>query len=83
MLREGTLPATLSRVLDPLRPCFTAPTFETFTALVGGLVAQPVGRTVCGMLSGAGLARVWHHARAHRLFSAARWCPPPARAGGG
>ena len=70
-----TLPATLSRVLDPLRSCFTAPTFETFTALVAGLVAQPVGRTVCGMLTGAGLARVWHHARAHRFFSAARWCP--------
>ena len=60
MLREVTLPVTLSRVLDPLRSCFTAPTFETFTALVGGLVAQPVGRTVCGMLTGAGLARVWH-----------------------
>ena len=57
MLRGLTLPATLSRVLDPLRPCFTAPTFETFTALVAGLVAQPVSRTVCGMLSGAGLAR--------------------------
>ena len=75
MLRGLTLPATLSGVLDPLRPCFTAPTFETFTALVAGLVAQPVSRTVCGMLTGAGLARVWHHARAHRFFSAARWCP--------
>jgi hypothetical protein len=75
MLQGLTLPATLSRVLDPLRSCFTAPTFETFTALVAGLVAQPAGRTVCGMLTGAGLARVWHHARAHRFFSAARWCP--------
>ncbi|MCA1672432.1 MAG: transposase [Actinobacteria bacterium] len=75
MLRGLTLPATLSRVLDPLRSCFTAPTFETFTVLVAGLVAQPVGRTVCGMLTGAGLARVWHHARVHRFFSAARWCP--------
>jgi hypothetical protein len=46
-----------------------------FTALVAGLVAQPVSRTVCGMLTGAGLARVWHHCRAHRFFSAARWCP--------
>ena len=45
------------------------------TALVAGLVAQPVSRTVCGMLTGAGLARVWHHCRAHRFFSAARWCP--------
>ena len=75
MLRALTLPATLSRVLDPLRSCFTAPSFETFTALVAGLVAQPVERTVCGMLTGAGLARVWHHCRAHRFFSAARWCP--------
>jgi DDE superfamily endonuclease len=57
------------------RPCFTVPTFETFTGLVAGLFAAPVGRTVCGMLSGAGLARVWHHCRAHRFFSAARWCP--------
>lgn len=75
MLRGVTLPGTLSRVLDPLRPCFTVPTFETFSVLVAGLVAQSVARTVCGVLTGAGLARVWHHARAHRFFSAARWCP--------
>lgn len=56
MLRGVTLSGTLLRVLDPFRPCFTAPTFETFTVLVAGLVAQPVGRTVCGMLTGAGLA---------------------------
>jgi hypothetical protein len=75
MLQGHTLPGTLSRVLTPLRPCFTAPTFEVFTALVTGLLAQPVGRTVCGMLTGAGLARTWHHARAHRFFSTARWDP--------
>ncbi len=75
MLREVTVPVSVSRVLDVFRPCFTAPTFDTFTVLVVGLVAQPVGRTVCGMLTGAGLARVWHHCRAHRFFSTARWCP--------
>lgn len=75
MLQVPTLPGSFARVLEPLRSCFTAPTFATFTALVAGLLAQPVGRTVCGMLVGAGLARVWHHSRAHRLFSAARWCP--------
>jgi hypothetical protein len=78
MLRGLALPGTLSRVLDPLRPCFTVPSFETFTASVVGLVAQPVTRTVCGMLTGAGLTRVWHHARAHRFFSAARCCPRQA-----
>jgi DDE superfamily endonuclease len=75
MPRVVTLPGSVCHVLDVLRPCFTAPTFETFTALLVGLWVQPVGRTVCGMLTGAGLARVWHHARAHRFFSAARWCP--------
>jgi hypothetical protein len=75
MLRCVILPGTLSRVLDPFRLCFTAPSFETFTALVAGLVAQPVGRTVCGMLTGAGLTQLWRHCRAHRFFSSARWCP--------
>jgi len=75
MLQGLTLPGVLSRVLVPFRSCFTAPTFETFTALVAGLVAQPVSRTVCGMLTGAGVARVWHRCQAHRFFSAARWCP--------
>ena len=75
MLQGVTLPGALSRVLVPFRSCFTAPTCEVFTALVAGLLAAPVSRTVCGMLTGAGLARVWHHCRAHRFFSVARWCP--------
>lgn len=75
MLRAVTLPGALSRVLTTVRPCFTAPTFEVFTALVAGLFAQPVSRTVCGMLTGAGLARLWHHSRAHRFFSTTRWQP--------
>jgi hypothetical protein len=75
MLRAPILPSTLSRVLVTFRPCFTTPTFEVFTALVAGLLAQPVSRTVCGMLTGAGLAHLWHHSRAHRFFATARWSP--------
>jgi hypothetical protein len=75
MLRGSTLPGALTRVLATFRPCFTAPTFEVFTALVAGLFTQPVSRTVCGMLTGAGLARMWHHSRAHRFFSTTRWQP--------
>jgi hypothetical protein len=75
MLRVPTLPGALWRVLATFRPCFTAPTFETFTVMVAGLFAQPVRRLVCGMLTGAGLAQIWHHGRAHRFFSAARWSP--------
>jgi hypothetical protein len=41
--------------------------------LVVGLIGQTRRRTVCGMLTGAGLEQVWHHSRAHRLFTNARW----------
>jgi hypothetical protein len=75
MLRVPTLPGSLSRVLEPFRPCFTAPTFTTFVTLLAGMIAQPANRTVCGMLAGAGLAGVCHHSRAHRFFAAARWHP--------
>jgi transposase InsO family protein len=73
MLPDETLPS-LAAVLMVFRRCFTAPTYRTFTGLVVGLIAQTRRRTVCGMLLGAGLQRCWHHARAHRFFSTARWC---------
>jgi hypothetical protein len=73
MLQLETLPASLVGLLWVFRPCFTAPTFRTFAALVAGLVAQPGRRTVCGMLVGAGLAGVRHHWRAHRFFARAVW----------
>ena len=75
MLRGAslTLPTSLMGMLVVFRPCFTAPTFRTFCALGSGLLAQTGRRTVCGMLTGAGLARCWSHHRAHRFFSHARW----------
>jgi hypothetical protein len=68
-----TAPCSLAGLLAAFRPCFTAPTFQTFVGLVVGLIAQTRRRTVCGMLTGAGLNQVWHHSRAHRLFSNGRW----------
>ena len=73
MLRFDTLPATFAALLTPLRPCFTTPTFGTFAALLTGMIAQPARHTVTGMLTAAGLAGVWHHAKAHWFFAGARW----------
>ncbi len=73
MLPGVSLPISLRRLLDAFTGCFTAPTFEVFQAMVLGQVAQTGQRTVCGMLTGAGLATTWSHHRAHRFFSAARW----------
>lgn len=73
MLQVETVPASLAGLLQVFRPCFTAPSYRMFVALLVGMVAQPGRRTVCGMLVGAGVARVWRHGRAHWFFSHARW----------
>lgn len=73
MLPDVTLPASLAGLLLTLRPCFTSRSFETFCGLAAGLAGQVRRRTVCGMLLGAGLGRVWPHDRAHYFFARARW----------
>ena len=67
------VPASLDALLSLLRPCFSQPSFQTFRGLLVGQVCQTGRRTVTGMLVGARLSGVWHHARAHRFFSHARW----------
>jgi hypothetical protein len=69
------VPASLMTLLAAFAPLFTAPSFRTFAALACGFLAQPGKRTVCGMLSGAGLARLWPHDRVHSFFSRAAWDP--------
>jgi DDE superfamily endonuclease len=73
MLPGLTLPPSLMTLLAAFQPLFTAPSFRTFCALAAGFLAQTGRRTVCGMLTGAGLSQVWRHDRAHRFFSHARW----------
>jgi DDE superfamily endonuclease len=68
-----TLPPSLAELLDCFRACFTAPTFQTLCALTTGFLAQTGPRTITGMLADARLAGRWHHSRAHRFFSHARW----------
>jgi hypothetical protein len=75
MLPDATLPvpASLMNVFAVFAPLFTAPSFRTFCGLACGFLAQTGRRTVCGMLAGAGLSRLWPHDRAHWFFSRARW----------
>ena len=67
------VPASLDGLLSLFRPCFTQPTFQTFRAMVVGQISRTHLRTICGMLVGSRLSGVWHHTRAHRFFSCARW----------
>jgi DDE superfamily endonuclease len=77
MLPDAMLPvpASLMTLLAVFSSLFTAPSFRTFTMLACGFLAQSGKRTVCGMLTGAGLSRLWPHDRAHYFFSRARWNP--------
>lgn len=73
MFPDGALPvpASLMTVLAVFAPLFTAPSFRTFVMLACGFLAQSGKRTVCGMLTGAGLSRIWPHDRAHTVSSPA------------
>jgi hypothetical protein len=75
MLPDATLPvpASLMNVLAAFAPLFTVRSFRTFCGLACGFLAQTGRRTVCGMLTGAGLSRLWPHDRAHWFFAGARW----------
>ena len=68
-----SLPRSLADLLVRFTPCFTAPTFATFQAMVAGFLTQPGQRTVTGMLVGARLAGRRHHDLAYRFFATARW----------
>jgi hypothetical protein len=68
-------PSSLASLLSLFRPCFSAPSFVSFSALTLGFLAHVGRHTVTGCLQAAGLAGIWHHARAHRFFSTARWSP--------
>jgi hypothetical protein len=65
-----TAPCSLAGLLAEFRPCFTAPTFQTFIGLVVGLIAQTRRRTVCGMLTGAGLDPMPRSLSGSRLWPA-------------
>jgi hypothetical protein len=77
MLPDAVLPvpASLMTLLAVFSPLFTALSFRAFTALACGFLAQSGKRTVCGMLTGAALSRLWSHDRVHSFFSRARWNP--------
>jgi hypothetical protein len=55
-----TIPGSFAELLGAFRGCFTAPTFTHLHGLVRRLLAQPGPGTVCGMLTGARLAGIWH-----------------------
>ena len=69
------LPSSLTGLLSLLRPAFSAPSFQTFEALVAGMIGRVGEHTVCGMWQAARLAGRVHHSAAHDFFARSRWSP--------
>jgi hypothetical protein len=69
------VPTSLAGLLSLLAPCFTQPSFQTFSMLMVGFVGRVRDCTVTGMLQAAGLAGEWHHSRAHDFFAYRCWDP--------
>jgi hypothetical protein len=69
------LPSSLIAITSLLRGAFTAPTFQTFEALIAGFIGRVGERTVCGMWQAARLAGRLHHSRAHDFFARSQWQP--------
>lgn len=67
------LPGSLRTIVSLLRPAFTTPSFNTFSWLIYGFIAQLGEGTVTGMWQAARLAGRLHHSRGHDFFSRARW----------
>jgi len=69
------IPSSFDALLFLFADAFSAPVFKTFRYLVVGFLCRVGEHSVCGMLQGARLQRLWHHSRAHALFAYRKWCP--------
>ena len=74
-MRSTYLPSSLKSIIFSFRPCFSAPSFENFMALVCGWILCPGVHTISRVIVSAralGLARKSHSAY-YRFLSRARW----------
>src|SRR3954468_18820363 len=76
--REGAvpeiiLPSTFVGVLVAFEPCFTAPSYRTFSLLVAGWIHCVGRRTITAGAVGSGGVERCHISVFHRFFSRARW----------
>jgi hypothetical protein len=71
------LPSSVQSILFSFRPCFSAPSFENFVALMLGWILARGPHTVSRAIVAArtfGWTRRRHHATLYRFLSRARWC---------
>ena len=60
-------------LLQHFTPAFTAPTFQTFAAIVTGWLLSHRHRYITEVIFSCGMVGVGHWCRFHRFFSHAAW----------
>ena len=70
---EIILPSTMVSVLGAFEPCFTAPSYRTFSLLVAGWIHCLGRRTVTAVAVASGGVERRHISVFHRFFSRATW----------
>src|SRR3954453_14188567 len=76
--REGAMPeiivpSTFVGLLVAFEPCFTAPSYRTFSLLVAGWVHCQGRRTINAVAVASGGVERGHNSVFHRFFSRATW----------
>lgn len=68
------IPQTLLACLSAFEPCFTAPSYHRFTAMMSGWLLCIGKHTITGVMRSAGVAHM-HPSGFHRFFSQGAWLP--------
>jgi hypothetical protein len=72
-LLDTILPETFCALLQAFQPCFTAPSYRNFQAIVAGWVHCLGRRTVTSVALASGALGTHHISVFHRFFARARW----------
>src|SRR3954453_22513726 len=72
-MSEVIVPSTMVRLLVAFEPCFTAPSYRTFSLLVAGWVHCQGRRTITAVAVASGGVERCHISVFHRFFTRATW----------
>ena len=72
---ETLIVSSFQQLLQAFAPCFTAPSFQTFTVLCCGWVLTMGRHTVTATIRAANAVGWKHFSSFHRFFAKARWSP--------
>ena len=75
IMTDVLIVSSFVQLLQVFAPCFTAPSFPNFVALMAGWALATGRRTITGVVRAANAVDSKHIRTFHRFFSEGRWLP--------